>query len=414
MSSNMAPTSPLSHIGPFSLVIPPTTYCAGSDVAGEVVLDFKKLQHDHVDEVIVTLRGTLNVSMSSNGGDPQTHELVSLTQSLWKRGAAYPPPDSHVLHLPFRFCLPSGPEILPSVCWREGDDEVAVTYYAEAIGLRPTSSSANSRQVRESLTVVSRGDPSLRVSIRSLGRTEGGLAWKTAHRETRMRRGLWGEYCTARVELLVPNEHGILPHCVDVPVIVKVKTTTARLARAKADRHPEGKPVFPAVEIESHPICIRLRRRFTLKSGRYAQNSVDETLLTTAKKRDLLSTSYRQWVDDTEPRDREEMGKWVQQWVLQPSVRLNRFPPTFSCDFVDCAYTLSVEVPFQGIGNEVTVAMPITLDSGIDQAMPRGSSSDRTALWVRQTGTTWSDTTSSGGSGGGDLPGDEGPSGLPP
>ncbi|KAI1782552.1 hypothetical protein LXA43DRAFT_1142960 [Ganoderma leucocontextum] len=393
----VAPTSPLSHIRPFSLVIPPTTYCAGSDVEGEVALDFKQLQHDHVDEVIVTLRGTLKVSM---GGDAQTHELVSLKQSLWERGSAYPPPDSHVLHLPFRFCLPSEPKILPSVCWRDGYDEVVVSYYAEAISLRPTPSSANSRQFRESLTVVSRGDPSLRVSIRTLGQTEGGPMWKTAHRETRMRRGLWGEYCTARVELLVPNEHGILPHCIDVPVIIKLKTTTARLARVKADRHPEGKPVFPAVEIESHPVCIRLRRGFTAaRSGSYPQDSVDETLVATVKKRDLLSTSYRQWVDDTGPRDKE-MGKWVQKWVLQPSVKLNRFPPTFSCDFVDCAYTLSVEVPFQGIGNEVAVAMPITLDSGLDQAMPRGMTS--------------SNTTSLGGSGGGDLPPDEGPSGLPP
>ena len=32
-------------------------------------------------------------------------------------------------------------------------------------------------------------------------------------------------------------------------------------------------------------------------------------------------------------------------------------------------YVMSVEVPFPGMGNDVKVSMPITLDSGIDRAV---------------------------------------------
>ena len=46
-------------IHPFSLVIPPTTYCPGSDVVGEVLLEFPKVQDDQIEDVVVEFRGTL-------------------------------------------------------------------------------------------------------------------------------------------------------------------------------------------------------------------------------------------------------------------------------------------------------------------------------------------------------------------
>ncbi|KAI1791031.1 hypothetical protein LXA43DRAFT_1061632 [Ganoderma leucocontextum] len=415
MSSNSTPTSP-GQTGAFSLVIPPTTYCAGSDVEGEVVLDFPKAQHEHIDEVIVELRGTMKVSALHPGqriASTERRDLVSLKQSLWKRGSAYPPPDSHVLRLPFRFRLPSGPEILPSVSWDEWRDHVTISYCAEAIALRPTTFFANDKRIRKSLAVVSRGDPTLCASIRSLtaAKLGGGPTWKTVHKEKQMRRGIWGEYSTARVELLVPNKHGILPHCVDIPVLMKVKTTTARLSRAKADKHPEGKPIFPAVEIDSNnPIHVNLRQKFTVRAGGDTKDSTTEIVLAYIKPRDLPPSSYhKQWEDDTGPGDKEEMGKWVQQWTLQPTIKLHRFPPTFSCDFVDCAYTIWVEVQFPGAGNDIKVKMPITLDSGIEQAVPQ-KTGPRAARQL-QTATALNDAPLGGGT---DVPRDEEPPSLPP
>ena len=301
-----------------------------------------------------------------------SRELIHLTQSIWTRGSAYPPPDSHILRIPFRFHLPLDPKILPSVSWHEWHDSVSISYHVEVTGLRPTTLFANDkRRIRARLAVVSRGDPSLCASIRSLGRQlESGVTWKTAHREKKVRRGMWGEYATARVEvrraprrvlrsvvrssdrsdslptsisqLLVPSAHGILPHCVDIPVLIQIRTATARLSRAKADKHPTDKPIFPAVALDassSDPLAVKLQQRFDIRAGGGAKRCTHEVVLVHIKPRELLPSSHchRHWEADTTASDGEEMGRWVQHWTFQPMVRFNRFPPTFECDFVDCA-----------------------------------------------------------------------------
>ena len=142
------------------------------------------------------------------------------------------------------------------------------------------------------------------------------------------------------LQLLVPNKHGILPHCVDIPVLIKIKTATARLSRAKADKHPEGKPIFPAIAVDSnhtHPISINVHQAFTVRARGNTNVSTNEFVLASVTEEDLLpSPHYKHWQADTTPSDKEEMGRWVQHWTLQPTVAFNRFPPTFSSDLVDC------------------------------------------------------------------------------
>lgn len=62
MSSDLASSSYLLRVTPpFSLVIPPTTYCPGSDVEGEVLLEFPQIQDERIKEVVVEFRGRLKV-----------------------------------------------------------------------------------------------------------------------------------------------------------------------------------------------------------------------------------------------------------------------------------------------------------------------------------------------------------------
>ena len=236
-----------------------------------------------------------------------------------------------------------------------------------------------------------------------------------------------------RPQLLVPNKHGILPHCVDVPVLIKIKSTTARMSRTKADKHLEGKPIFPYVDFDSTDhVFIKMRQKFTVRAVGDFKNSTNEIVLAYLKGKDLPSSSYyKHWQADTTPSDKEEMGRWVQQWTLQPAVKLHRFPPTFSCDLVDCGvslctvscctveyrlilaqYTISVDVPFPGMGNSIHVSMPVTLDSGIDQATPMKSG--RAAHQPQRRATTSSDGGPSGGSTDVPVPQDEQPPSLPP
>ena len=144
------------------------------------------------------------------------------------------------------------------------------------------------------------------------------------------------------LQLLVPSAHGILPHCVDIPVLIQIRTATARLSRAKADKHPTDKPIFPAVALDassSDPLAVKLQQRFDIRAGGGAKRCTHEVVLVHIKPRELLPSSHchRHWEADTTASDGEEMGRWVQHWTFQPMVRFNRFPPTFECDFVDCA-----------------------------------------------------------------------------
>ena len=62
MSSDVASSSCLPRVTPpFSLVIPPTTYCPGSDVEGDVLLEFPQMQDEQIDEVVLEFRGRLKV-----------------------------------------------------------------------------------------------------------------------------------------------------------------------------------------------------------------------------------------------------------------------------------------------------------------------------------------------------------------
>ena len=64
MASNVASATTIllpRVTGPFSLVIPPTTYCPGSDVEGEVLLEFPQMQDEQIDEVVLEFRGRLKV-----------------------------------------------------------------------------------------------------------------------------------------------------------------------------------------------------------------------------------------------------------------------------------------------------------------------------------------------------------------
>ena len=144
------------------------------------------------------------------------------------------------------------------------------------------------------------------------------------------------------------NEHGILPHCVPIPVRIEAKTATARLARAKADKYPAGKPIFPAIALSSNHtnnrISISVHQTFTVRARGSTSVSTNEFVVANVTEGDLLLSSYyRHWQADTDTDTddnlnvKEETGRWVQHWTLQPTVPLDCFPPTFSSELVDCA-----------------------------------------------------------------------------
>ncbi|EJF62125.1 hypothetical protein DICSQDRAFT_169156 [Dichomitus squalens LYAD-421 SS1] len=386
-----------SPVGAFTVEIPPTLYCAGSFIEGHVILNFIQLQHENIERVIVKFRGMTWVTVGRGYGEQavvrERREIISLKRELWYRGSASPLPGEYKLRLPFRFHIPAEPYILPSMYFDELKDHVRVLYSVIVTGVRPWTPHLN-RIIRRPLAVVSKGNPKLMNKLLNVSRpvtpsdgSSSSTKWRRAFKERQVRRGLFGEHSAARVELYVPFTSGTLPLFTEIPVVIKVKTTTACMSRSKADKHAPERPIFPALELEYYPVHLRLRRRLVLRAEADTKECLSD-IWSTALRKDALKpvTTEKEWVTEMCPEKgvREDSGRWVQRWKLQTRVRLD-VPPTFSSELVDCTYALWLKVPFPGMGNDVTLEMPITLDSAIDQAIPWAMPHRRSSTFLRAT-----------------------------
>lgn len=121
--------------------------------------------------------------------------LVELTRTLWTNGSEYPPPDSDILRLFFRFQLPFDS---PPSLYDEGIRGSGVVLYSlTVVGVRPEGSIGPwKRQIP--IAVVPRDDVSP-FPTQPFGSTD--FAWKTEHKARNVRKGLWGEYATVKVEV---------------------------------------------------------------------------------------------------------------------------------------------------------------------------------------------------------------------
>ena len=83
-----------------------------------------------------------------------------------------------------------------------------------------------------------------------------------------------------------------------------------------------------------------MHQSFTFRVRGETSTLTNKSVLAHVKEKDMLPSSYyKHWEPeaDTQPGDRQEKGRWVQHWTLQPTIKLHRFPPTFSSELVDCA-----------------------------------------------------------------------------
>lgn len=194
----------------------------GHSVEGEVELNFQELKQDNIQEVHVKLRGVvrtyagfhlriarfqyssqflyreLNVNTTT---DIKTVPLVRDDASVWSQGGAYPPPGSNTIRIPFRFLLP--PDLPPSFHYSRYGRKGAVRYAVTAVGTRPSTFSLN-RRVHAPFAIIPKDTPqgvALREKLALLAATGAECEWQKERKEEKMRRGLWGDYATAQVEV---------------------------------------------------------------------------------------------------------------------------------------------------------------------------------------------------------------------
>ncbi len=122
--------------------------------------------------------------------------LVDLSRLLWTYGSEYPPPNSDVLRLFFRFQLP---DYTPPSLYDDsaGAGIGAVLYSLTTVAVRPAGSASPWKQ-HIPIVVVPYDDVSPLLT-RSL--SSNALVWRTEHKDKKVRRKLWGEYASVRIEV---------------------------------------------------------------------------------------------------------------------------------------------------------------------------------------------------------------------
>lgn len=184
-----------------------------------------------------------------------------------------------------------------------------------------------------------------------------------------------------------------------IPFVIKIKTISAPLTRAKADAHPADQPVFPPVPTSFSEVQFKLHEKLFIKATSLKEKVLADVVhfKPHAEPDTVLAEDVppRNWValgsndekksGDVDPHTK---GTWVQEATFRSTFRLD-CPPTFAlgtltCDVCSSAfklcdkgssfcaqYDLALKVPFPGVGNDVSLSMPIVITSGIDVPVVR-------------------------------------------
>ena len=187
---------------------------AGEELKGHVCLNFKKLQKHELEEVTLGLMGAIFTYVSpplrswrfykrnvrhraimvrwEGQNDAERTQQFNVFQKivpLWKKGAAYPQPDEHVLKIPFSVTLPA--DLPPSYKHSQAPGIGVVEYVVQVVGTREKKVVKKIQRPIPVLPVYPEG-VRLREQLR-LGWTG---EWKGYEFSNKIRKGLWGDYAT--------------------------------------------------------------------------------------------------------------------------------------------------------------------------------------------------------------------------
>lgn len=136
----------------------------------------------------------------------QRIELVRQNVSVWRKGTAYPAPDTHILSLPFRFILPD--QLLPSCEYNGGRRSGAVAYSIEVVGTR--SGLHFNKRIQRPLALLPPDQKGAELSRQLRSGWTG--PWRTVRFTRSVRKGIWGSYShvTMNVRRSSRNFGGVL------------------------------------------------------------------------------------------------------------------------------------------------------------------------------------------------------------
>ncbi|KAH9902881.1 hypothetical protein C8Q73DRAFT_634724 [Cubamyces lactineus] len=292
-----------------------------------------------------------------------TNEFLRTSSTLWVRGRSAPPEGDHILRIPFSMHIPA--DSPPSFGFESYMNVAYVRYAVEVIGMR-TGTFAVDRTIKVPILVVT-PDP-----LGHALRTELKLGWPgdwgRVKAESRIRKMPWGDYSTAKMELLVPHLD-TFPLFTEVPYSIIITTISAPTKRKGAAQ--PAKDVFPPVPRSASEIDFELRRHVDLQTPYFPSNPEEYVTDIISKAHapvppvDVEITDYV-WLPEE---GKEDRGCWMQEATFHSSLIL-RYTPTFLTEEIKIKYTLHLKVEFPGMGNVLRIEFPINIGSGIESPIP--------------------------------------------
>ncbi|KAF7289327.1 Arrestin-N domain-containing protein [Mycena indigotica] len=354
--------------GPLTLQFQNITRVAGETVQGVINIDYRQVEDDNLEELRVKFRGASNTQITVRTGQTTTTyrstELLFHTKiPVWKQGSAYPPPGLHILSCPFEFTLPS--PLPPSFHCEAYHRSGTIGYSLEVVGQRSGIFRFN-RRIRRLIPVIPAATPE-QVAIKEALMQGWNGGWKTYARDDKLRRGLWGDYAHSRARLILPDLPSF-PIGTPIPLSLIVETDTKPMLRSDALDGPadkKGKPLFPAIPTASSQIPFKLYRWAQVSARRRTRTVEDEFSLLgslgdpQAVAAVVHTVTPPEWIPQD---DNKGKGIWRRSIRFDSTLSI-AYAPTYSTQIIQWQYQLRLRVEFPGIGNDLKIEIPITLDS---------------------------------------------------
>ncbi|KAK7013179.1 arrestin-N domain-containing protein [Favolaschia claudopus] len=331
---------------------------AGEVIEGRVDLNVPLARRDGIDHLSIELEGVIKTlgRVVVHHKEPFLLLFDSPSQTLWSSKATQPDISCDILSCPFRFTLPSS--LPPSfTCGSSTPPDATVRYSLQVVGARSGTLQRNRRFKRVFLVMPA-------ASERQVGpaTAPGNIFVRTR----RFDRAIWGEYSGVHASLSLPDLPS-LPSSTPIPYTLHIMTDTKTLDKSDRPEDKHGKPLFPAPPTQLSELSLVLHRRakyIVRDSGvDHVAERKDSFDLQNVPRRihrpstDLLVDDAT-WIPDASS---EERGVWRRS-VRFMSTFVSRFAPSCRTETLKWMYTLEITIPFPGMGNDLTLKVPITLN----------------------------------------------------
>ncbi|CAK5281885.1 unnamed protein product [Mycena citricolor] len=358
-----------SNDGPLTLHFHDCTRVAGETIYGLVDIDVRAALEDGINQVCVTLCGTIHARLSVNIARTTVHKEQSIILFYTRLPLLSEDSDTlrfspgeKTLSSPFQFTFPH--DVPPSFHTRGKHHEGTIAYCIEVAGRKAGDVTAR-RQIRQLISLVPPASIT-QVAARECLTFPRESEWREYNTTKKVRRGILGSDSEARLKLSIPDL-AAYPMSSDIPFVLRVETATEPMRKSgEAPLDKRRKPMFPAPPTESGQVGMHLHRRMEIHVGRQTSAAEDDFELDSRPSADTrVVVDEPQWVAG----DRKGRGSWHRAVTFRGSLNL-ALVPTYSADYLSWKYSLRFVVRFPGKANEVELEVPICIHPSFECPPP--------------------------------------------